>query len=102
MAVKTLDQRLTDNDWAFASTPGGVESIEGSHAALETLFLHCFNSHQTLSPGDAGNMLDQSFYLWSVVAACSVVKETESPTLRSYLDHRWPQVPSHWLWTPVR
>ena len=34
---RTPVERCRDKDWAFASTPGGVESIEGSHAALETL-----------------------------------------------------------------
>ena len=37
--TRTLEERRRDNDWTFASTPGGVESIEGSQAAVETLFL---------------------------------------------------------------
>jgi hypothetical protein len=63
-------------------------------------FTHCFNSVATLSPGDAGNMLDQSFYLWAVMAACSVVKVSDDPQLQTFLDHPWPQTPSHWLWVP--
>jgi len=64
-------------------------------------FTHCFNSAATLSPGDAGNLLDQSFYLWAVIAACSVVERSDSPELQSFLDHDWPRTPSHWLWVPA-
>lgn len=64
-------------------------------------FTHCFNSVPTLSPGDQGNMLDQSFYLWAVLAACSVVRHSDSPELQTFLDHNWPRTPSHWLWVPL-
>jgi len=37
--VKPLSERLADNDWAFASTPGGGESLEGAHSAVEALYL---------------------------------------------------------------
>lgn len=37
--VKPLAERLADNDWAFASTPGGEESLEGGHSAVEALYL---------------------------------------------------------------
>ena len=37
--TKTLEQRMAENDWAFASTPGGVESLEASHSAAEILYL---------------------------------------------------------------
>ncbi len=65
-------------------------------------FAHNFNSWPTYSPADQGNLLDQSFYLWAVVAACSVVRQTDEPWLQTWLDHPWPQVPSHWLWTPPK
>ena len=65
-------------------------------------FTHCFNSVPSLSPPDAGNMLDQSFYLWAVIAACSVVPSSEDPGLRSFLDGDWPRSPSHWLWVAPR
>lgn len=65
-------------------------------------FTHCFNSVATFSPEDQGNMLDQSFYLWAVIAACSAVERSDDPGLQSFLDHDWPPSPSHWLWFPAR
>ncbi|MBM4143389.1 MAG: hypothetical protein FJ225_07350 [Lentisphaerae bacterium] len=36
---KTLAQRMAEDDWRFASTPGGVESLEASHSTAEALYL---------------------------------------------------------------
>lgn len=36
---KSLAQRSAEGDWAFASTPGGVESLEAGHSAAEALYL---------------------------------------------------------------
>ncbi len=63
-------------------------------------FAHNFNSWSSFSPAGRGNVLNQSFYLWAVVAACSVPQNTNDPAVRSFLDHPWPRVPSHWLWVP--
>lgn len=65
-------------------------------------FTHNFNSVPTLSPAGAGNVLNQSFYLWAIVAACSVVRRSDDPGLQTFLDHDWPRVPSHWLHVPPR
>ncbi len=73
---------------------GVLQSVPG------TPFAHNFNSWATYSPADQGNMLDQSFYLWAIVAACSVLRQAGPPELHSFADHAWPQVPSHWLWVP--
>jgi len=37
---KTFSQRMSDNDWRFSSTPGGCESLEGGHSALETYYFY--------------------------------------------------------------
>lgn len=39
IVTRTLAQRIASGDWAFASTPGGEESLEASHSAAEALFL---------------------------------------------------------------
>jgi len=75
---------------------GVLESVPGAP------FSHCFNSWPTYSPAGAGNLLNQSFYLWAVVAACAVVECPASAALRSFVEHPWPRIPSHWLWTPPR
>jgi len=63
---------------------------------------HCFNSVPTFSPADQGNLLDQSFYLWAVVAACSVLTRSDDTGFQTFVERQWPQPPSHWLWTPAR
>lgn len=77
--------------------PAGVlESVPGRP------FAHNFNSVPTFSPADAGNLLNQSFYLWAVLAACAVVDVSPDPGLQTFLDHPWPGVPSHWLHVPTQ
>ncbi len=39
VVTQTLAERMARNDWAFASTPGGGESLEGGHSAVEALHL---------------------------------------------------------------
>ncbi len=73
---------------------GVLESVPGAP------FAHCFNSWATYSPAEQGNVLNQSFYLWAVIAACSVVRDAEDRVLRSFTDTPWPRVPTHWLWVP--
>jgi hypothetical protein len=67
---------------------------------LSAPFTHNFNSLPTFSPAGWGNVLNQSFYVWALAAACSVVSKTTDPRLQSFLDHPWPQMPSPWLWVP--
>lgn len=73
-----------------------------SQGALESVpdqpFMHNFNSVPTFSPANWGNVLNQSFYLWAVRSAATVVQESEDPNLADILNHPWPDVPSHWLW----
>ncbi len=73
---------------------GVLESVPGQP------FAHNFNSWPTFSPAGAGNVLNQSFYLWAVIAACRVVRTEVEPPLQRFLEHPWPRVPSHWLWVP--
>jgi hypothetical protein len=87
---RAMQAILTDK----INADGVLQSIPGAP------FAHNFNSWATYSPGNQGNLLDQSFYLWAVVAACSVVRDAEEPVLRSFLEQAWPRVPSHWLWVP--
>ncbi|MBA4389008.1 MAG: hypothetical protein C0404_13585 [Verrucomicrobia bacterium] len=63
-------------------------------------FSHAFNSVPTYSPADAGNMLDQSFYLWGVIAACEVLEGSDDPGLATFINRRWPQMPANFLWVP--
>jgi hypothetical protein len=35
----TLEQRIASGNYAFASTPGGVESLEASHSVVDALYL---------------------------------------------------------------
>lgn len=81
---------LTDR----VNTAGVLESIP------EQPFTHNFNSWETFSPAGWGNVLNQSFYLWAVIAACALEQHTDDPALQSFLKHSWPRVPSHWLWVP--
>lgn len=74
---------------------GVLESAPGAP------FTHNFNSWETFSPAGCGNVLNQSFYLWAIVAACAVRHDSDDAALRSFLDHPWPRVPSHWLWVPA-
>ncbi len=73
-----------------------------SQGALESVpdqpFMHNFNSVPTFSPANWGNVLNQSFYLWAVRSAATVVQESADPNLADILNHPWPDVPSHWLW----
>ncbi|HPF55338.1 MAG TPA: hypothetical protein PLV03_02245, partial [Clostridiales bacterium] len=65
-------------------------------------YLHHSASYETLSRAGDANILDQSFYLWALRAAFSVLKKSDSPALQSFIDYDWPAVPSHWLWLPPR
>lgn len=73
---------------------GVLESVPGQP------FTHNFNSWPTYSPAGKGNLLNQSFYLWAIAAACTVVRESTDPAVDSFCKHSWPQPPSHWLWIP--
>jgi hypothetical protein len=73
---------------------GVLESVVGEP------FTHNFNSWETFSPAGWGNMLNQSFYLWAIIAACSANRDVAEPALQSFTQHPWPRVPSHWLWVP--
>jgi hypothetical protein len=63
-------------------------------------FTHNFNSYETFSPAGWGNVHNQSFYLWALRAAFSVVRQSSNAQLQSFLDYNWRQVPGHWLWVP--
>lgn len=52
----TLKERAKNNYWAFSSTPGGVESIEGNHSAIEALYL--LGELDTLTDEDKANWAD--------------------------------------------
>ena len=67
---------------------------------MDEAFFHCFNSYETYSPAGWGNVHNQSFYFWALLAAFSVVKHSDDAALATFLAHDWPQVPSHWLWVP--
>ena len=73
---------------------GVLESIPGQP------WSHNFNSVATFSPADAGNVHNQSFYLWALLASFSVVRRSDDPALQGFLDHPWPRVPTHWLHVP--
>lgn len=51
-----LDARMARNDWSFASTPGGVESLEASHSAAEALYL--WGDLDRLSPANRRAWVD--------------------------------------------
>lgn len=67
-------------------------------AQINNPYSHHAYSTDTYSPVGAPNLLQQSFYLWSVVVACSVVKKSQNSTFDSFCQHIWRDPPSHWLW----
>ncbi len=75
---------------------GVLESIPGAP------FTHNFNSWETFSPAGRGNMLNQSFYLWAIIAACVVNQDSDNFNIQSFVKNSWPHVPSHWLWLPEK
>ncbi len=81
-----LTDRLNDD--------GVLESIPNAP------FSHNFNSWETLSPAGQGNMLNLSFYLWAIIAACIVNQDSDDNDMQSFVNNIWPRVPSHWLWLP--
>ena len=58
------------------------------------------NAFPTLSNIGQGNMLDQSFYFWAVIACCTVLEPADCPEFSSFIEHDWPQILSPWLWVP--
>ncbi|MBF0246056.1 MAG: hypothetical protein HQL31_12435, partial [Planctomycetes bacterium] len=52
----SLKERIDSRNWAFASTPGGIESIEGGHSAVETLFF--FGELQRLPAAAKGDWVN--------------------------------------------
>lgn len=89
-AERAASAILTDR----INAAGVLQSVPGAP------FTHCFNSWPTYSPAGSGNVLDQSFYLWAVAAACTVIESPRDAALHSFVQKPWPRVPSHWLWIP--
>lgn len=71
-------------------------------AKAYTSWSHHHASYETLSPGDAGNLHQQAFYLWPLVCAATVLERSDNPAVQSFIDHPWPLSPTNWLWCPPR
>lgn len=63
---------------------------------------HHYGSYETFCGADAPNVHDQSFYLWALLAAVSVLDSSDHPVVQSLIDRSFPTMPSHWLWVPGR
>jgi hypothetical protein len=99
------DYRKDDISNALMLAMGGILSDRlNDDGVLESNpnvpFTHNFNSWPTFSPAGQGNMLNQSFYLWAIIAACIVNAGSDDAEIQDFAKHVWPRVPSHWLWLP--
>lgn len=76
-----------------------------AHGVLSTwrdrrAWSHHHASYETLSPANAPSLHQQGFYLWALLAAVSVLSESDDPAIQSFIDYPWPTMPSYWLWIP--